>query len=154
MKKEKGFSLIELCIVIFILLVLAAIAIPALIQSRERANESSALGSLRTLLTAETAYQTTYQTYSPNLVSLGSTDIPGCVPAPTGACIVDGLLSTDPAQKSGYTITYTVSSDGTDYFIVADPSSTYAGTNHYCSTSQNVILFDPVACTASSSSIP
>ena len=58
--KQKGFSLIELLIVVAIILIIAAIAIPNLIRSRMAANEASAVASIRTINTAEVVYSTTY----------------------------------------------------------------------------------------------
>ena len=69
--KQKGFSLIELLIVVAIILIIAAIAIPNLLRSKMAANEASAVGSLRTINTASVAFSTTYGNYPAALVELG-----------------------------------------------------------------------------------
>jgi type IV pilus assembly protein PilA len=151
--KQKGFSLIELLIVVAIILIIAAIAIPNLLRSKMAANEASAVASLRTLNTSIVAYSTTYNTDPTNLASLG----PSSTASSTAADLVDNLLGTDPATKSGYTITYTQGGGSpiTQYTMVANPVSSSTGQRKFFTDQSGVIrqTTDGTAPTASSTPI-
>src|SRR3979490_3091918 len=101
--KEKGFSLIELLIVVAIILIIAAIAIPNLLRSKMASNEAATVAALRTINTSSVAYSTTYGQYPDTLGSLGP--MSGTSPTSTTADLIDSALAA--GIKSGYNITYT-----------------------------------------------
>jgi type IV pilus assembly protein PilA len=152
-QKQKGFSLIELLIVVAIILIIASIAIPNLLRARMSANEASAVGAVRTVNTAQIQYNSAYPTvgYAATLAALGGTSC--APPSPAGACLIDtGLAS---GSKNGYT--YTLSAAGTpagSYQIIAAPTvPNQTGTRFFCSFSDAVVRASETAIATCDSSI-
>jgi type IV pilus assembly protein PilA len=153
-KQSHGFSLIELLIVVAIILIIAAIAIPNLLRARISANESSAVSSMRQINTGEFAYNTAFPTvgYTGNLTHLGGAT--PCTPQATSACLLDNVLSTATpggAGKSGYVFLVTglvpdAAGVNTAFVSGASPKSfNLSGVRDFCGTEDGVIRFDPGA---------
>jgi len=149
-KQQKGFSLIELLIVVAIILIIAAIAIPNLWKARIAANESAGASTLRTLNTAEVTYSTTYPTagYAPDLVHLGPSS--DCTSPSTitsaNACLIDNVLAcgTGPCAKGAYNFQITSAASAApypDYLATAISLTKTAATLDYCSTNDAVVRF-------------
>ena len=160
MRKQKGFSLIELLIVVAIILIIAAIAIPNLLRSRMAANEASAVGSIRTLNTSNVTYYSTYGTgFAKDLASLGGVANP-CVAAAADACLIDQVLTS--GTKSGYKFTYvTTKGSGTtadpyvQYKVNGDPvAAGSSGQSAFFSDESGVIRKDPTGAAATVASNP
>ncbi len=167
-RSSRGFSLIELLIVVAIILIIAAIAIPNLLRSRIAANQASAVGSLRTINTSEVTYTTTFNTGFTDTLGYLGPPTTGTTPTATAAGLLDNVLSgtataggtgTDVSSKSGYNFTYTpTDQDATSryngYYVTANPVDlNVTGTNFYYTDESAVIRQDSTT-TATASSTP
>jgi type IV pilus assembly protein PilA len=133
-RKQRGFSLIELLIVVAIILIIAAIAIPNLLRAKISANEASAVGSIRTMNTAAVAYSTTFGNYPPSIASMG----PASTPSSTTADLIDSVLAS--GTKSGYVFTWSANGTETQYSISASPvTQNVTGTRGFYSDQSGVI---------------
>jgi type IV pilus assembly protein PilA len=152
-KKQKGFSLIELLIVVAIILIIAAIAIPNLLRSRMAANEASAVGSIRTINTSAVTYSSTYPNagFPATLASLGGAT--PCTAVSTASCLLDAVLAA--GTKSGYKFAWT--SDGNTpsygYSVTGTPVTVGStGQRMFFSDQSGVIRYSATGAGATSAS--
>jgi len=144
MRKQKGFSLIELLIVVAIILIIAAIAIPNLLRARMAANESSAVASIRTINTGMVTYNSTYPLtgFAAALTNLGG--VAPCTPSVATACLIDSVLAA--GTKSGYIFAATGAGGppAVTYYATATPTvPNQTGIRAFCSFEDAVVRVDP-----------
>jgi type IV pilus assembly protein PilA len=164
----KGFSLIELLIVVAIILIIAAIAVPNFLRARIAANQAAAAQMVRTVTSANVVYSTTYSNgYAPSLAVLGGIALP---PSCNGAVLLDPTVSMPPNTKSGYSFAYLAvgatilnppagcGAGYQAYLIAAVPVGATTGTNSYCSAEPGTIHYDttgaPIASQAACEALP
>ncbi|HKW89532.1 MAG TPA: type II secretion system protein [Candidatus Acidoferrales bacterium] len=161
-RKEQGFSLIELLVVVAIILIIASIAIPNFLRSRMAAHEAGAVESLRGMTTAATVYNTQWSNgYPPSLSVLGGTLL---VATCNNAELLDQLMTSVPYQKTGYTFGYVgigaaltppvgCAAGGYNAYLATATPIIFGttGQRSFCSTVPGVIHFNPTGVTPASS---
>lgn len=143
MQRTNGFTLLEMLIVVAVILVIAAIAIPSLREAKINADEASAVGSIRTINTVEVSYQAAYGGYANTLSNLGGAD--PCKKSVETACLLDESLA--GGSKSGYKFVAVgenpSGTDNTSYVAGAAPEVfDRTGKRMFCSTEKSVIRVD------------
>jgi prepilin-type N-terminal cleavage/methylation domain-containing protein len=154
-RRDRGFSLIELLIVVAIILIIAAIAIPNLLRSRQSANQASAVANIRTISTASVSYWVSYSNgYPPSLATLGGS---GNTATCDAALLVDSVITAPPYQKTGFQFAYAgqagpvpnpptgcANPGFNGYLATATPINLgVTGLLSYCSCEPGIIHYDP-----------
>jgi type IV pilus assembly protein PilA len=151
---KNGFSLIELLVVVAIILIIAAVAVPNLLKSKTAANEASAAAALRSIITINATYAVTYHVgFAGGLTPLGP-PAAGSPSSSAAADLLDSTMGVDPAIKNGYKFTYlpintpTAAVPNGTYSVVAAPvSPNSTGKSTFCSDQTNKVGKDPSGAT-------
>jgi prepilin-type N-terminal cleavage/methylation domain-containing protein len=143
MKDPRGFTLLELMIVVALIMIIAAIAVPSLIDSKISANEASAVASIRAINTAEVSYQSVYGGYANSLANLGGAE--PCTRSAETACLLDQSLA--GGDKAGYRFVAIGGNrnggENTSYIVGAAPEVfDRTGRRLFCSSDRGVLRAD------------
>jgi type IV pilus assembly protein PilA len=144
MRRQTGFSLMELMIVIALIVIILAMAIPSMKEAKINADETSAVASIRAINQAEVQYQAAFGGYADSLANLGGAD--PCTKSATTACLLDQSLA--GGVKSGYSFVASggnnAGGENTSYVVGAAPQAfDRTGRRRFCSSEKNVIRADP-----------
>jgi prepilin-type N-terminal cleavage/methylation domain-containing protein len=158
-RANQGFSLIELLIVVAIILIIAAIAIPNMLRTKQSANEAAAVSNMRSISTAEATYTASFGNingYAPKLTVLG----PAATCDQTHACIIDNVLgcAVEPCSRDGYNFFLTSDSAAapfTDYAITATPQQWGgSGSKNFCAAEDGVLRYEVGGSASKGAAIP
>ncbi len=157
MRTSRGFSLIEMLIVVAIILIIMAIAVPSFLQSRIAANESAAAATIRTVNSAQISYNSAYPTigYASSLNNLGGVCTGSTVPSSASACLIDSALQSGTRSGYVFVLSNVSGTPAGNYNVIAAPTLTgYSGNRNFCSYDDAVVRVSMSAITTCDGTVP